>query len=105
MVTNTGKTRKANSESREEFNEARESAMEAYANLLDARDKFYSAAKHAGIDVKEGAVGQFGEVMDTANEKTSEFIDRSEAYIRDRPITCAGIAFATGFVLSKLMKK
>lgn len=96
--------KKTRTNGHEDFNEAKQAALEAYENLIEAKNKFYGAARSAGLDVREGAKEEFHSAMNAANEKTTEFVDRSESYIRERPFTSAGIAFATGFVLSKLIK-
>jgi ElaB/YqjD/DUF883 family membrane-anchored ribosome-binding protein len=89
---------------RENFNEARKAAMEAYSNLLEAKRKFASAARVAGMDVKEHAHEHLDDALVKARERGSELYSQSENYVRENPMATAGIAFLTGYILSRLMR-
>lgn len=101
---NARKMREDTAEARENFNEAKKAAMEAYANLLDAKRKFLSAARAAGFDVKETANEQFEEAVGRVQERGTELYQRSEDYVRENPLASAGIAFAAGFIFSRLLR-
>lgn len=96
--------KRANGAVQDELESARTAAMEAFENLISAKDKFYGAAKSAGLEVSEEARKEINDVLGAASEKTSEIKDRSETYARENPLAVAGIAFAAGLLISRFIK-
>lgn len=88
----------------EEFDKAKQSAREAYAKFQEAREHLKSAAVAAGVDLKEGANEFVEDKVDTINSKGHELFDETEEYVRKHPLKSAGIAFFSGFVVSKILR-
>ncbi len=107
MSTSTAKRSNSSAQkgSAENLQEAREAAKKAYDNLIDATEKFKFAAMEAGVDVKEVASDKLDEKVESAQDKAFDSYEQAQNYIIDKPFTSAGIAFAAGFVISKLIAR
>lgn|SRR5690554_2780184 len=98
------RAREEAAEAAENFHEAKNAAMEAYANLLEAKRKFLHAARSAGLDLKDNANEQLEEAVGRVQERGTEIYERTEDYVRENPLASAGIAFAAGFIMSRLLR-
>lgn len=56
----------------------------------------------AGITAAEHFGGAAGEQMDALMEKGRDLIDSAAELIRERPLAAFGVAFAAGWIISKL---
>ena len=88
-----------------ELDQAKEAAAQAYENFLEAQKHLKLAAREAGVDLKDTAHEKFEESVEKIQAKRKEVLGDSEDYIRANPLTSAGIAFVSGFVISKLFSK
>ncbi len=86
-------------ESGKELDAGKEAVMSAYSKLLEAKNHFLHAVEVSGVDLKSGANGQFtkGKAM------AQQYSNQATSFIHERPMASLGIAFATGFVVSKLL--
>ncbi|WP_425608247.1 hypothetical protein [Thermomonas flagellata] len=69
---------------------------EAKAELADGALAGLAAAEHLG--------GAAGEQVDALMEKGRDLLDSAAELIRERPLAAFGIAFAAGFIISKLAR-
>ena len=90
--------------SKEEFDMARDAAAEAWEQFKSARAHMQTAALAAGIDLRESANEQFDETLARLKEKQQTLVAEGSEYVRANPVKSAGLAFVTGFVISKLLK-
>lgn len=88
-----------------EFEAAREAALEAYENFLEAKDHLKAAALAAGHEFKDTANEQFEEALERMTEQKDEIYDSTRDYMRENPMTSAGIAFLGGLLISKLFER
>lgn len=86
-------------ESGKELDAGKEAVMSAYSKLLEAKNHFLHAVEVSGVDMKSGANGQFTK----GKEMAQQYSDKATSFIHERPMASLGIAFATGFVVSKLL--
>lgn len=109
----TAKVKKIHEEmaTAEEFEKAREAAQEAWEHFQEARSHMQSAAVAAGVELRENANEQFEETLATLKDKQSELqdkgndlVDQGSDYVRANPVKSAGIAFAAGYVVSRLFR-
>lgn len=77
----------------------RESVQEAYENLRNAKDHFKTATIAAGGELRQ----QTDERIDQGVDKAREIYTTTENYVKAQPLTSAGIAFATGVIVSKIL--
>lgn len=89
---------KVSKDSEQEANTGRDAVMSAYNNLLEAKEHFKRAAGTAGLDLKNEANNRFSQ----GKVKAGEWNEQANSFIRERPLAAVGIAFAAGFVVSKL---
>lgn len=89
----------------EEFQNARKAAGEAYENFLKAQQHLKSAARAAGLSLKEQAWEQFEESGEYVRQKKDDLMQESEDYIRSNPVSSAGLAFLGGFLVSRLFAR
>jgi ElaB/YqjD/DUF883 family membrane-anchored ribosome-binding protein len=89
----------------EEFEAAKKAVLEAYANFLDAKLHLKKAAVAAGIDLRDSATEQFDEALTRARDKKNEIHDSASDYVRENPVTSAGIAFLGGVIFSRMFGK
>lgn len=87
----------------EEFDSAKQSAREAYENFVEAREHLKSAARAAGIEMKETADDELDDVIKRVLDEKERVVRTSEEYVRENPLASAGIAFLAGFIISKLI--
>jgi ElaB/YqjD/DUF883 family membrane-anchored ribosome-binding protein len=88
-----------------EFETAKAAVLDAYESFLDAKKHLKKAALAAGIDFRESANEQLDEALTRARDKKDELHERTTDYVRENPLTSAGIAFLAGVVFSKLVGK
>ena len=93
------------SAARENYAEAKQAAMDAYADLIDAKRKFAQAARSAGVEAKESTYEHLEEAAARAQAKKDQLHELSEEYMHKNPLAVAGILFATGFIVSRIMSK
>lgn len=105
MVDTASKQTNANGNVSDDLNAAKKAAMEAYENLLEAKDKFKSAAHAAGVDAKDMASHKIEESVEMTQQKATDAYTESQRYIIDNPLKSVGIAFASGFIFAKLFGK
>lgn len=91
-------------EAREEFEQAKKAALEAYNSFLEAKQHLKNAAENAGIEFKETANEQFHETVEKLTERRRELADQAGDYIRENPLTSACVAFVCGMVTSRILK-
>lgn len=89
----------------DEFEAAKNAVLEAYANFLDAKIHLKKAAVAAGIDLRDSASGHLDEALAKARDKKTELHDSTSEYVRNNPVTSAGIAFLGGVIFSRLFGK
>lgn len=89
----------------DEFQNARKSAGEAYENFLKAQQHLKSAAKAAGLSLKDQAYEHLEESSDYVKQKKDDLVRESEEYIRSNPVSSAGLAFLGGFLISRLIAR
>lgn len=82
-----------------ELEAAREEALAAYQNLLEAGEHFKLAARAAGMSIKEEASGQWQKGQDKATSVGQQTTD----YVHERPFAALGIAFVAGFLISQVL--
>jgi len=88
-----------------------ESIRETAANASDKAhasiERVTSSAHHA-VDRVAAAASSAAERLSGANQRfassTQEWRDEAAEYVRAKPMTAVGIAFAVGFVLSRLTR-
>ncbi|MBU3069750.1 DUF883 family protein [Aestuariicella sp. G3-2] len=85
----------------DELAASKESVMEAYDKLMEAKSHFRKAAEAAGMDLKQDAVEHLAKGRDKAGELSTQ----ADAYMREKPLATLGIAFAAGFILSQLLSR
>ncbi|GAB3094101.1 DUF883 family protein [Aestuariicella hydrocarbonica] len=85
----------------DELAASKESVMEAYDKLMEAKSHFRKAAEAAGMDLKHDAADQ----LLKGREKAGELSAQADTYIRDKPLASLGIAFAAGFILAQLFSR
>lgn len=80
---------------------SKEEAMQAYQNLLDAKEHFRKAAEAAGMDLKAEATDQ----LLKGREKAEALGHEASRYMHEKPLATLGIAFLAGFVFSQLFSR
>ncbi|WP_439133484.1 hypothetical protein [Pseudomaricurvus sp.] len=85
----------------DELTASKESVIEAYDKLMEAKGHFRKAAEAAGMDLKHDAV----EHLTKGREKAGELSTQADAYMREKPLATLGIAFAAGFIISQLFSR
>lgn len=78
----------------------RESMQEAYDHLKQAGNSVRNAARTAGTDAQHTAQEQY----EKGRHSAEAWAGKAEARIRERPLTAIGVAFATGWLISRLMR-
>ncbi|HDZ56475.1 MAG TPA: hypothetical protein ENI17_13090 [Pseudomonas xinjiangensis] len=85
-------------ESGKEIDSGKEAVMAAFDKLMEAKAHFMHAAEASGLDMKSGASGQ----MNKGKAKAQELSSQATTFVHEKPLAALGIAFAAGFVVSKL---
>jgi ElaB/YqjD/DUF883 family membrane-anchored ribosome-binding protein len=78
----------------------RESMDEAYTHLKEAGNSMKDAAHSAKSDAQRAAQEQYTRGRQSAETMALEAEDR----IKERPLAAVGIAFAAGWLISRLMR-
>jgi ElaB/YqjD/DUF883 family membrane-anchored ribosome-binding protein len=99
MATANSKTTANNKETELEASKA--AVSEAYEKLMEAKKHFKTAAESAGVDVKNDATEHFQKGRD----KAGDFTQQATNYMKDKPLATMGIAFAAGFIASKVLSR
>lgn len=86
----------------EEFENAKQAVLDAYANFLEAKKHLKRAALAAGIDFRETANDRLEEAVSRARDKKDEWQDSTSEYVKENPITSASIAFLGGVLFSRM---
>jgi ElaB/YqjD/DUF883 family membrane-anchored ribosome-binding protein len=93
------------SDALQELETARKAVLEAYGSFLDAKKHLKKAALAAGIDLRDSASEQLDAAFAKARDRKDEFQERTGDYVRDNPLTSAGLAFLAGVVVSRMFGK
>lgn len=78
----------------------RESVQEAYSHLKEAGNNIRNAARAASAEAQHTAQEQYAK----GRQNAESMAVRAEERIKQRPLTAIGIAFATGWLVSRLMR-
>lgn len=78
----------------------RESMQEAYKHVKEAGSSVRNAARTAGSDAQHAAQEQYAK----GRQNAEVLATRAEERIRERPLTAIGVAFATGWLISRLLR-
>lgn len=97
--------KQADTDVQAEFEAAKEAALEAYENFLEAKDHLKAAASAAGHEFRDSANEQFEEALERMTEQKDELYDSTREYMRENPMTSVGIAFLGGLLVSKLFER
>ncbi|MEH6389752.1 MULTISPECIES: hypothetical protein [Pseudomonas] len=92
-------------ESSKEIDSGKDAVMAAFDKLMEAKSHFLHAAETSGLDLKHGASDQFMKGREQAQAQIQQYTGQATSFIREKPLTSLGIAFAAGFVVSKLCTK
>lgn len=84
----------------EGMKEARVSLDEAVVQFKEAAKSARAAARTAGLAVSSDA----GDYYQEGREKVSELSDKTLVAAKERPLLVAGVSFAAGLVVSRLLK-
>ena len=79
----------------------RESVQQAYSHIKEAGNNIREAARTVGADVQQTAQQQYARGRQSAESMAV----RAEESIKQRPLTAIGVAFATGWLISRLMRQ
>lgn len=90
---------------REEFENAKQAAIDAWANFVEAKNHLKLAAKAAGVEFREVANEHFVDARDRVKEQKTELYEHTCEYVREYPLRSAGIAFLGGVLFSKMMDR
>lgn len=93
-------TKKVDTKS-DELAASKEAALNAYEQLLEAKQHLKSAAEAAGVDMKDEAIEQ----LLKGREKTEALANQTSDFIRDKPLASLGIAFIGGLIFSRLFSR
>lgn len=85
-------------ESGREIDAGKDAVMSAYNKLMEAKAHFLHAAEVSGVELKGGAYGQ----LNKGKAKAQEISTQATSFIHEKPMAALGIAFAAGFIVSKL---
>ena len=89
-------------DAREEFENAKQAVLDAYAAFLEAKKHLKRAALAAGVDFRETANDRFEEAVTRARDKKNEWQDNTNEYVKENPMTSATIAFLGGVLFSRM---
>jgi ElaB/YqjD/DUF883 family membrane-anchored ribosome-binding protein len=89
-------------DAREEFENAKQAVLDAYAAFLEAKKHLKRAALAAGIDFRDTANERLEEAVSRARDKKDEWQDNTSEYVKENPITSASIAFLGGVLFSRM---
>lgn len=78
----------------------RNSMQEAYGHLKEAGNSVRQAARTAGADVQQTAQAQYARGRDSAEALAAQ----AEQRIKERPLAAIGVAFAAGWLVSRLLR-
>jgi len=73
----------------------------AFEKLLEAKEHFKLATEAAGVEIKDEATDKLIKGQTSAEELSKQATD----FAREKPMLTLGIAFATGFAVSKLFSR
>jgi ElaB/YqjD/DUF883 family membrane-anchored ribosome-binding protein len=90
---------------REEFENAKQAVLDAYANFLEAKKHLRKAAMAAGVEFRDTANERLEEAVSMARDKKNEWQDNTTEYVKDNPMTSASIAFLGGVLFSRMFGK
>jgi ElaB/YqjD/DUF883 family membrane-anchored ribosome-binding protein len=88
-----------------EFENAKKAVLEAYANFMEAKKHLKAAAFAAGLEFRDSGKEHLDEAILKVKERKDELQDSTSEYIKENPITSAGIAFISGMLFSKIFGK
>lgn len=101
MATANLKSTTKTEEKESELQASKAAVSEAYDKLIEAKDHFQKAARSAGVDAKHDALDQY----EKGRKKAGELTDQATDYMRKKPLATVGIAFAAGFLISKVLTR
>ncbi len=78
----------------------RDSVQEAVSNLKQAGNNIRQAARTAGADIQHTAQEKYTRGRESAESAAL----RAEERIKERPLTAIGVAFAAGWLVSRLTR-
>lgn len=101
MATANSKSASNSKDKQQELEASKAAVTEAYEKLMEAKAHFKTAAESAGVDIKQDATEQ----LQKGRDKAGELTDQAMAYMKDKPLATLGIAFAAGFLASKVLSR
>lgn len=78
----------------------RDSMQEAFSHIKEAGNSVRQAARTAGADVQQTAQAKYARGRDSAEALALQ----AEQRIKERPLAAIGIAFAAGWLVSRLLR-
>lgn len=103
MSTQTA-ARTSNTDNVEDVTTARRVANSAHDLIDDTAAK----AENVELRLRERAAvagDKLEATKDTANEQVEQSLARVESYVKEKPLTAAGIAFAAGVVATSILRR
>lgn len=85
----------------QEIDVGKEAVAQAYEKLMEAKAHFQKAVEAAGIELKGEALEQVHKGEDSLEALRSQVSDST----RKNPLSALGIAFAVGFLVSKITSR
>lgn len=79
---------------------SRDSMQDAYSHLKQAGNSIRDAARTASADVQTSARAQYAK----GREGAESMAVRAEDKIKERPLAAIGVAFAAGWLVSRLLR-
>ena len=83
---------------------AEKTAVKAHDTVDSAQQKAHDAIDTAQVKADELKV-RAQDAADTAQAKGEEVMDQVSTYVREHPVSAAGIAFAAGMLVSSLLRR
>jgi ElaB/YqjD/DUF883 family membrane-anchored ribosome-binding protein len=97
----TANSKKTENNKETELEASKAAVSEAYEKLMEAKEHFKTAAESAGVDIKNDAAEQ----LQKGRDKAGDFTQQATDYMKDKPFATMGIAFAAGFIASKVLSR
>ncbi len=84
--------------------EQNKTSLEAQSDTRQQLNDAYDLAKEAASDAVDAAKYKSSSEVENAKLKATEFADKTESYIKEKPLVSIGAAFVAGWAISKLLK-
>jgi len=85
----------------DELAASKESLMDAYEKMLEAKEHFRLAAEAAGLDLKQDAAEQ----LQKGRAKAQQLGDQASQYVHEKPLATLCIAFLAGVIFAHLLSR